>query len=428
MLRAIWLLIVLAVSIAFAWYLRAIGGAIEMRVGDWFVSLPLWVMLVFLVVGFVVLHGLLRGWSALRSWPSRIRARRAARHRAEGDAAVTRTLLALSAGASDQARIEVRRARKLLGDTPHTLLLTAEAERQAGREEAANEAFRALAERDDARFLGLRGLLRSAMQREDWPEAQRLAREAEAAQPGAAWLREERARLALRTHDWSEALALKAPGLSEAALALAASETEGDEDRRAELERRAFQADPGFTPAALAHARQLRASGNERRARTVLQEAWKAAPHPEIAMTYLEGVRDVLERVKGAETLVQSQRTHPESRLLLGREATGALLVGRARAELEELVASGEADRRAFLALVDLERTEQGDTPAGRAAEAKWLRAATAAPPEPHWQCGQCGTVHLNWAPVCGHCGTTGRIAWTGRQGGSQAVFVAEKV
>src|SRR6185295_9129471 len=105
---------------------------------------------------------------------------------------------------------EVRKARGLLGDTPQTLLLAAEAERLSGREEAAAETFRLLAGRSDARFLGLRGLLRQAMQKGDWAAAQALAREAEAVQPGAAWLREERAQLALQTRDWREALALSA--------------------------------------------------------------------------------------------------------------------------------------------------------------------------------------------------------------------------
>ena len=413
MLRAIWLLIVLAVGVAFAWYLRTLGGSVEMRVGDVFVGLPLWVLLLVLVVGFVVLHGLLRGWALLRSWPQRIRDRRAARYRTEGDAAVTRALVALASGTADQARMEIRRARKLLGDTPHTLLLTAEAERMSGREEAANAAFQALAEREDARFLGLRGLLRSAMQREDWPEAQRLAREAEAAQPGASWVREERALLAMRTHHWGEALALRAPGLSESALALAAAEEEQAPTRKAELEKRAFQADPGFAPAALAYAAQLRDLGSPRRSRAVLEESWKAAPHPDLARAYLAGEGDVLARVRAAEALVEPNRTHPESRLLLGRLALEASLVGRARTELEALAASGEADRRAYLALVDLERVEQGDTPAGRAGEAKWLRAAAAAAPEPRWVCGQCGQEHEAWAPVCDHCGTTGRIGWT---------------
>ena len=70
-----------------------------------------------------------------------------------------------------------------------------------------------------------------------------------AAQPGAAWLREERAALALRTQDWREALALSAPGGNRAQLALAAARQEPDAARAAEYEKQAVQADPGFAPA-----------------------------------------------------------------------------------------------------------------------------------------------------------------------------------
>src|SRR5918995_899181 len=158
-------------------------------------------------------------------------------------------------------------ARAAPGDTPQVLLLTAESERLSGRENAAEEAFRALASREDSRFLGLRGLLRQAMARGDWDAALALAREAEAAQPGAVWVREERARLALRTRDWREALALAPPEAPRAGLALAAAEQEPEAERAAELERDAFQADPAFAPAAIAHARRLREGGSPRRAR-----------------------------------------------------------------------------------------------------------------------------------------------------------------
>jgi HemY protein len=296
------------------------------------------------------------------------------------------------------------------------LVLTAEAERLAGREEAAAEAFHALAARQDARFLGLRGLLRQAIQREDWPTAQRLAREAEAAQPGAAWLRQERETLALRTRDWREALALAAPGTAQAPLALAAAMQEPEPGRAAELERQAFQTDPGFAPAALAHAQRLKDTGSPRRARGVLEEAWKARPHPDIAAAYVGAEADPLQRVKAAEQLVHVNPKHPESQLLIGRLSTEASLTGRARQELEALTASGQADRRAFLALSDLEEVEQGDTPDGRAAQAKWLRLAATAAPEPRWRCSACGTDRAAWEPVCPHCHSVGTIGWTSPQ------------
>ncbi|MBI0536743.1 heme biosynthesis protein HemY [Roseomonas sp. KE2513] len=418
MLRAIWLLILLALGVWAALFLRQMGGNVEISVGQTFIGIPVWLGLLALVVGFVVLHGILSAWKSLRGWPARMRARRAERHRRDGDAAVTRALVALAAGTPDQARTEIRRARSLLGDTPHTLLLTAEAERMAGRNDAANEAFRALVAREDGKFLGLRGLLRDAMQREDWPTAQRLAREAEAAQPGAEWVKTERAALALRTRDWREALALSPPGQltghRRAALALAAAMQEPDATKAATLEKEALSADPRFAPAALAVARRQAAEGSPRRAKTTLQTAWTAAPHPDLATAYLGEEVDALARVKSAEALTHDNRGHPESRLVLGRTALAAGLTGRARAELEGLVSSGQADRRAYLAMVDMDAVELGDSAAGRAAEAKWLRLAAAAPPEPRWQCLSCGTAHKAWEPLCESCGTPGRIEWTG--------------
>lgn len=417
MRRAVFFLVLLIAGVAGILSLARLGGDVEIRVGDAEVTLGLPVALLILALLFLLLHMLLWLARVLRQMPGRIRARRAERRRGEGEAAVTRALVALAAGTPELARIEVRRARETLGDTPQTLVLAAEAERLAGREDAAAEAFQLLAARPDARFLGLRGLLRQAIQREDWPTAQRLAREAEAAQPGAAWLRQERETLALRTGDWREALALAAPGGTQAALALAAAGQEENADRAAELERQAFRTDPGFAPAALAHAARLKAGGSPRRARGVIEEAWAARPHPDLAAAYLEGEGDPLHRVKSAEALVRHNPTHPESHLLVGRMALEAGLTGRARQELEALVASGRADRRAYVALSDLEEVEQGDSPTGRAAQARWLRTAATANPEPRWRCAACGTDHAGWAPVCPSCGAVGTIGWTSPQG-----------
>jgi HemY protein len=80
---------------------------------------------------------------------------------------------------------------------------------------------------------------------------------------------------------------------------------------------------------------------------------------------------------------------------------------------VEALVASGEADRRAYVLLSALEEAEHGDTAETRAAQSKWLREAAAARPEPRWRCGHCGTDHAAWAPVCSACDTVGQIAWT---------------
>ncbi len=412
MRRALLLLAGLVAVTVLALWLGRVGGTVEIEVGDTWVGITFPIAVMGLVLAFVLVQAVLSGLRWMAAVPGRQRAARRAQRRADGDLAVTRALVALAAGTAEVARVEVRRARILLGDTAQTLLLTAEAERLAGREEVAAIAFKALAERPEARFLGLRGLLRQAMQREDWAAAQRLAKEAEAAQPGAAWLREERQVLALRMRDWREALALAAPDAPRAALALAASLQEEDPARAAEFEKQAVAADAGFAPGALAHARRLGDAGGGRRARSVLEQSWVAAPHPDIGAAWLAGEKDRLARVKAVEDLVHRNREHPESRLLMARAAIDAGLTGRARSELDALVAARTADRRAFLMLAELEEVEHGDTADARAAQAKWLRAAANAPGAPRWRCGACGVDHAAWTAECTACGAVGRIAW----------------
>ncbi|WP_137128355.1 heme biosynthesis HemY N-terminal domain-containing protein [Roseomonas sp. HF4] len=413
MRRALLLLAALSAVTALALWLARVGGTVEIAVGETWIGVTFPIAVMALVLAFVLLHGVLSLFHWIGGIPARQRIARREQRRAEGDAAVTRALVALAAGTAQAARVEVRRARMLLGDTPQTLVLAAEAERLAGREDAATAAFKALAERPEARFLGLRGLLRQAVQRQDWVAAQRLATEAEAAQPGAAWLRVERQALALSMRDWRGALALAAPEAPRAALAYAASLQEEEPERAAEFEKQAFAADPAFAPAALAVAKRAAAAGAARRARSTLEQSWIAAPHPDIGAAWLAGEKDRLARVKSVEDLVHRNRDHPESRLLMAREAIGAGLTGRARSELEALVASRTADRRAFLLLAELEEVEQGDTADARAAQAKWLRAAANAPGAPRWRCGACGAEHNGWKAECGGCGTVGRIAWT---------------
>ena len=137
--------------------------------------------------------------------------------------------------------------------------------------------------RQDAAFLGLRGLLRNAIEHEDWSEATALARQAETVQPGAAWLRRERARLAVRAGNWSEALALADADAPKAALAAAAAEAEPDPWRAMRLAKQAWQDDPSLAPAALAYASRLRAAGRESRALAVIRHSWSIAPHPDLA-------------------------------------------------------------------------------------------------------------------------------------------------
>lgn len=412
MRRVLWLIAVSAIVVAVGWWVASLPGRVSLAIGPYSIeaAAPVAALLGALAVALLAL--LLRLLVALVMLRPRLRRWRLRRRRAAGDRAVTRALVALAAAEQTGARRESARARALLGDTPQTLLLAAESARLAQDDEAAAALYRQLAEHDEAAFLGLRGLFRQATAREDWAEAARLARLAESAHPGAAWLRDARLSLAVRTGDWKQALALAGPGAPVAALTAGAAAAEPDAGEALRLARRAWKADSGFAPAALAYARLLRQAGKEARAQDVLRTAWQAAPNPDLAELALAGITDRLARVKHAAGFVQANPGHPESHLLLARLSLAAGLTGEARRHLDRAREAGLAQRRVFLLLAELEEADRGGTEAGRTAQRDALRQAAAAAPDPAWQCRHCGATQPAWHPACPACHTPGSLAW----------------
>lgn len=402
MRRALVTLLAAALVVAVAWAISLLQGRFSFQLGGISVETSTSIALVALVVLFGALYVVVRLLGVVLRTPRGWRAWRQRRHRAKGDAAVTQALVALAAGDGAAARREAGRARRLLGDTAQTLLLVAEAARLNERETEAEAAYRALAGRKDAAFLGLRGLFRLAMARQDFPAAAQLAGEAEAARPGGAWLRTERTRLAVRTGDWSGALALADAAAPKAALATAAANASQDATAALRLARTAWQADRGLVPAALAYASRLRQAGKERRAQAVIRQTWARAPHPDLAAFALAQAGNPLQRHQAAQRLTEANPDHVESRLLLARTALTAGLTGEARRHAEGARAGGLDQRRLWLLLAEIE----GDGDAGRQA----LQHAVAAEPDPIWRCTACQATQATWQPVCPVCGTVGGL------------------
>jgi HemY protein len=417
MRRILKMLLVGFIVFAFAWVIAHLPGHVSFEVGPYTIETSDSIAVTSILLLFVLLYVLFRLVSLALYVPRAGSLWRGGRRRKAGDLAVTRALVALAAGEKADARREATRARALLGDTPQTLLLSAEAGRLAGRDEEASSALQALAARKDSAFLGLRGLLANAITRQNWTEAAALARQAEAAHPGAAWLRQERAQLAIRSGDWAEALTLSGPDAPRAALAVGAAQAEANPDRAERLARQALKADPSFTPAVLTLAGHLRTRGREKNALAVLADGWKRAPHPDIAAFALAPVTDKLARAKAAQRLTAGAPDHPETHLLLARTALDAGVVGEARRHLEAAQKSGLDQRRLWLLLAELEEDERGDTEAGRMAQRDALRRAASADPDPDWRCVSCHTPQAAWRAACPVCLAPGSLAWTTEAG-----------
>ena len=412
MLKVILFLLAGFVIVAVAWLLASTPGHIVASFGTFTIDTSAPVAILMLVVLITAILLLLRIARGIVEIPRTGAGWRRRRQLALGEETVTRVLVALAAGEQGAARKEARRARQLLGDSPQTLLLVAEASRQSGREDEAEEAFRALTKQKDARFLGLRGLLRQAIDRSNWSEALDIAKQAEATHPGTVWLRQQRVELALQTENWAEAIELIGPDSRRPIYYVAAADGESDPPRALSYAKQAWKQDPAFPPAVLAYASRLRAAGQEKRAQSCIADAWKRAPHPDYAAFALALESDKLTRALAAKRLVAANPTHAESRLLLARVALDAGLTGEARHQLEVAESEGVKQRRLCLLLAEIEEQERGDTEIGRLAQRDALRRAASAEPDPHWQCTNCHLDHSAWQPKCYSCGHVGTVQW----------------
>ena len=398
--------ILAAALIALAWWVAGLPGMVSATISGTTFEMATPVALLLLGLLFLVLYVVLRLLGALVRLPRRARGRGHRRDRVRGDRAVTRALVALAASDPAAAQREASRSRRLLGDTPLTLLLTAQASRQAGREDEAAVLFQQLADRKDSAFLGLRGLMRQATAREDWSAAAALANRAEVVRPGAQWLKEERKVLALRSGKWNDALRLSGPE-HRAALAVAAADAETNQSAALRLAKQAWTADPTLAPAAVAYASRLRAGGKDVTANDVLRRSWAKQPHPDIAAEYMADLSDKQARLQAADGLAQQNAGHPESHLLQAQAALDAGMLKEARRHVDAARATGFNQRRVWVLMADIADQE------GHASEAQdALRHLASADPDPFWRCGACGTAHNAWKPVCDACNTPGKIEW----------------
>src|SRR4029079_13451462 len=118
-----------------------------------------------------------------------------------------------------------------------------------------------------------------------------------------------------------------------------------------------------------------------RRAARIVEAAWIANPHPDLAETYAHlrrghSARDRLTRV---QTLAEKTPGHDEGALAVARAALDAQEFAIARTALAPLLVA--PTQRVAMLMAELEETEHGDE--GRARE--WTARAVHARRDPEW-------------------------------------------
>jgi HemY protein len=420
MIRIILFLVLIALAAAGAAWVADQAGDVVLSSGGWRIetSLPVFALAlgVIIVAGVLALNSLRALWRT----PHRIRHARRERRHARGRHAITHGLLAIGHGDSTAARLHADVARRHAANDPLALLLHAQSAQLDGDREGAQRAFRAMAEREDTRLLGLRGLFIEAQRADDPVAAVMIAEEALKLAPASTWASHAVLGFRCAKGDWGGALTILdnnlASGLIDKAayrrqrgvlLTARALELETvDRDLSRESAMEAIKLAPTLVPAAVLASKYQSEAHQVRRSMRIVETAWLAHPHPDLADAYAhvrlgDSARQRLVRI---ETLAAKAPDHLESALAIARAAIDATEFTRAREALAPFTET--PTQRVAMLMAEIERTEHGDSGRARA----WTLRAVRALHDPVWTAD--GYVSDRWRPVSPVTGRLDAFQW----------------
>ena len=420
MYRIILFLLLIALAAAGAAWVADQPGDAVLTWGNWRASprLPVFVLL----LGIVIVAAIVAWTILLTLWrtPERLRRSRRERRRARGRHAITHGLLAIGHGDAAAARAHADVARRHAADDPLALLLHAQSAQLDGDRAGARAAFRAMAEREDTRLLGLRGLFIEAQRADDPVAAVVIAEEALKLAPASTWASQAVLGFRCASGDWNGALTIldhnlasglidkpawrRQRGVLLTARALELEKVDRDRSRDSVME--AIKLAPTLIPAAVLASKYQSEAHQVRRSMRIVEAAWLAQPHPDLADAYAhvrlgDSARQRLVRI---ETLAAKAPGHLESALAVARAAIDATEFARAREALAPFVAA--PTQRVALLMAEIERTEHGDSGRARA----WTLRAVRALHDPVWTAD--GYVSASWRPVSPVSGRIDAFQW----------------
>lgn len=392
-------------------------GPLQAAIGLVVVLAVLW--LVMKLVGLLVafLRFLNGDETAISRYFDRNRERKGYRALAEG-------MLAVASGEGRLALTKATKAQRLLQRPELTNLLAAQAAEVAGDRVKATRAYKKLLEDDRTRFVGIRGLMRQKLAEGDTETALKLAQKAYALKPAHEEVQDTLLKLQAEKGDWKGAREVLSTKRAQGQLpkdvhrrrdaVMALQEAKGVLEDGATVEAReaaiaANKESPDLIPAAVMAARAYIAAGSPKNAARVLQKAWEAQPHPDLAAAYAEIAPDEApaDRLRRFEKLLSLRPDHEETRLLRAELLIAAEDFPAARRALGDLVTT-HPTARVLTIMAAIERGEGAEDAVVRG----WLTRALTAPRGPQWCCDKCQNIQAEWTPICDNCGGFDTLSW----------------
>jgi HemY protein len=418
------ILIPLVLIAGFLIWMAQVPGLVEINWFDYSIILSTQWFLILLAGGVFV-------FCLLLSLKYRWRLMRAKRSFKRQEKRTIRTEGLILEGLAAIASRDVHRAKKALNklrpeqrQSPLALILSAQTAMLAHEPQAAEDAFRKMADLPQTRLMGLRGLVMQQAGQGHMAAAHGLIEATLAQNPKSPWALETAFELEVRSRDWDKAL----PTLKKLARLqdmpdlkhkraliyfeqahLAQQENNGS--KALKLSAQAYDLEKALAPLAVSYAHHLFTDKQARKARKILAQSWKSNPHPDLAVAYVTDLVDPLEQFSHMQTLHQMTPHSWVSRMMYSHYAVQAQMWGIARPHLEALVTE-KPFQCVYADLIAME-DKLGNLSQMRALVAQAAHAL----PNPGWHCQACGHTNDVWSSLCSQCGDFDTLLWTDSHG-----------
>lgn len=314
-------------------------------------------------------------------------------------------LSAIAAGDARLAKNYAHRASKYLkNDYGLSNLLNGMSARLSGDEKQADKAFNALLNHKETSFLGVKGLMQTAMDKGDYRYAHVLAKRAYAENPKQEWIIKILYDLEIKTNNYDAAIALlpmmvKTKSINrdcatkdKASLMLAQGKAAA-----------AYKENPKSLPVILAHVSELIEGGKRRKSLNIIKKSWADNPHSKlleywVALAPKKTIDNPLAMMVWVEDL---QRLNKQ-------DAASALYAAAMAIKFKQ----NDTAKRFLRAAIEIYPTIRAyQYMAQIDPQNRWMDHVVHAHHDKAWVCGDTGRIYNEWVMV-GDNGRFNTIEW----------------
>lgn len=365
------------------------------------------------------------------AFPERWRQKGIKNAQKKGHDYLTRGLIALHSGQTQQGKKWIDKAQKYQPHAPLFHLLMSETQQQLENREETAKHLAKLLDYPETKLFAFRGLIQEQLQYGFEEKALDKIDELYPKYAHIEWVVETRLRLLAKFQYWHKALETLQMGyrkgiysrsqFNRTAAAIYCQMARNSHKNGLEQDAQHWaeksvqftqrEANWRFPASFIILAQVYKKIRHNRRFQKTLYKGWGHCPHPDLQHMHhqLIAEKDPLKQIDDVKSFIKAFPQHFESQYYLAKTYFEAKIWGQVRSILDGLLRQNYQDARLYQLYAALEKAEFPDQPIEKQEE--WLEKEKIGS-YPLWTCQKCTTNYKSWQAVCDHCQSFNTIEW----------------